>query len=74
MYHTKIKRLSSLFILFALVGLTLQPAQAIIPDKSNGPELPAECDSIVVPAGNKLAFHTYARGVQIYKWNVVTSQ
>ena len=33
------------------------------------PELPAGCSSIQVEAGNKVSFHTYAIGVQIYRWN-----
>jgi hypothetical protein len=63
-------RIIQLFVLIALVTLGVQSAQAF--DNSNGPELPAQCGSIVVPEGNKLAFHAYAKGVQIYKWNVVT--
>lgn len=27
------------------------------------------CDSLRVPQGNKVAFHVYAEGVQIYRWN-----
>lgn len=34
------------------------------------PELPSPtCNNIQVPAGNKVAFHVYARGVQIYRWD-----
>jgi hypothetical protein len=34
------------------------------------PELPSPlCDSLQVPAGNKVSFHVYAQGVQIYRWN-----
>ncbi|HEY8561568.1 MAG TPA: DUF3455 domain-containing protein [Pyrinomonadaceae bacterium] len=36
---------------------------------SRQPELPADCGSIEVPQGNKVAFHAYAIGVQIYRWN-----
>src|ERR1043166_626200 len=63
-------RIIQLFVLIALITLGVQSAQAF--DNSNGPELPSQCGSIVVPEGNKLAFHAYAKGVQIYKWNVVT--
>jgi len=28
-----------------------------------------ECRDLQVPAGNKVAFHVYAEGVQIYRWN-----
>lgn len=72
MYRTKITRVIQLFVLIALVTLALQPAQAAAFDNSNGPELPEQCSSIRVEEGNKLAFHTYARGVQIYKWNALT--
>lgn len=30
---------------------------------------PGVCDQVQVPTGSQLAFHTYARGVQIYHWN-----
>ena len=72
MYRTKINRVIQLLALIALVTLSVQSAQAF--DNSNGPELPAQCGSIQVEAGNKLAFHAYAKGVQIYKWNVVTQK
>ena len=71
MYTAKIKRSFKLLALIALVTLSIQPVSAF--DNSNGPDLPAECSSIAVEEGNKLSFHTYARGVQIYKWNALTS-
>ena len=70
MYRTNINRVIKLFVLIALVTLGMQSAQAF--DNSNGPELPAQCGSIAAPEGNKLAFHAYAKGVQIYKWNLIT--
>ena len=33
------------------------------------PDLPAGCSSLQVEAGNEVAFHVYAIGVQIYRWN-----
>ena len=72
MYRTKINRVIQLLALIALVTLGVQSAQAF--DNTNGPELPAQCGSIQVEAGNKLAFHAYAKGVQIYKWNIVTQK
>ena len=33
------------------------------------PELPAGCEQLAVPAGNSVAFHVYATGVQVYRWN-----
>src|SRR5262249_41389963 len=42
------------------------PAKA---EDNRAPELPSPtCDHIQVPEGNKVAFHAYAIGVQIYKW------
>lgn len=73
MYHAKIKHIVRLLVLLIIVGLSLQPfsvARAV--ENTNGPELPAQCSSIEVPAGNQLAFHAFARGVQIYKWNGAT--
>lgn len=73
MFRTKINRVIQLFALIALVTLALQPAQAATFDNDNGPVLPEECSSIRIDEGHKLAFHTYARGVQIYRWNAVTN-
>ena len=74
MYRTRIKHGIKLLVFIALTTIALQPAQAVTPDNENGPALPEQCSSIAAPAGNKLAFHAYARGVQIYKWNVVTQK
>ena len=74
MFRTKLNHVIQLLALIAVVTLGLQAAQANTFDNANGPELPAQCGSIQVEAGNKLAFHAYARGVQIYKWNVVTQK
>ncbi len=38
-------------------------------EKQQGPELPPGCSQIQVQTGNKVSFHTYALGVQIYRWN-----
>jgi hypothetical protein len=37
--------------------------------ESREPGLPANCASIEVPGGNKVCFHVYAVGVQIYRWD-----
>ena len=63
-------RTIQLLVLIALVTLGFQSAQAF--DNANGPELPEQCGSIAAPEGNTLAFHAYAKGVQIYKWNLLT--
>jgi len=71
MYTAKIKQSFQLLALIAVVTFSLQPVLAF--DNSNGPDLPGDCSSIAVEEGNKLSFHAYARGVQIYKWNALTS-
>ena len=65
MYHAKIKRVI-LLVLLTVTGLALQPSMVKASDE---PDLPPQCSSIVPQAGNRVAFHVYARGVQIYKWN-----
>ena len=74
MYRTKISHFIKLLVLVALVTIGLQSAQATPLDNSNGPVLPEQCSSIRVDEGHKLAFHVYARGVQVYKWNLVTQK
>jgi hypothetical protein len=66
MYYTRIIRTIGAAVVLAIAGLAIQPSVALA---SDGPELPAGCSSIQVEAGNKLSFHTYAKGVQIYRWN-----
>ena len=52
----------------AVLALALWAAQAQARD-NRAPELPSPtCDSIQVPDGNKVIFHAYAIGVQIYQW------
>jgi hypothetical protein len=45
-------------------------AQAETGGDGRAPELPTPvCDSLQVSPGHQVAFHAYALGVQIYKWN-----
>ena len=73
MHYIMIKSVTRLLVLLAVVGIagvTFQPAPAdAMFDNNNGPELPVGCESINVEEGNTLAFHVFAKGVQIYKWN-----
>src|SRR5262245_19071387 len=58
----------------ALALLLLAPVAPVgaRPDQDNrAPDLGA-CQNLQVPAGNKVAFHAYAEGVQIYRWNGTT--
>ena len=71
MYRNKINRIVQSLVLIALVTFGVKTASAF--DNSNGPVLPEQCSSINVEAGNKLAFHVYARGVQVYRWNAITT-
>src|SRR5262245_31330189 len=38
------------------------------PGDDRAPDL-GGCQNLQVPAGNRVAFHAYAEGVQIYRWN-----
>ena len=71
MYHPKTKGLIGLLVLIIVVAFAVTPASANF-DNDNGPELPAGCGSITVPEGNKLAFHAYAKGAQVYRFNGVS--
>ena len=43
---------------------------ALAGEGNRAPDLPSPlCDRLQVQAGNKVAFHVYALGVQIYRWN-----
>ena len=61
----KNKSTFGLFVL--LIALGLLPFS--VAKASDEPDLPPQCSTIVVPEGNKVSFHVYARGVQIYRWN-----
>jgi hypothetical protein len=72
MYHTKIKRLISSLVLLVIGGLAFESSSVAL--ASDAPELPAQCSSIQVEEGNKVSFHAYAKGVQIYRWNADTAK
>ena len=63
------KRVIGLVVLLTLVGVasaSMPAAQA----SDHTLDLPSPlCDRVQVPSGSRLAFHTYALGVQIYRWN-----
>ena len=68
MRYLKSKLITRLFVLLAVASFAAQSARANESDR--GPELPLPlCESIRVEAGHVLAFHTYAVGVQVYRWN-----
>lgn len=65
-----IKQIIGLVILLsiAMLALVFNPI-AKAGNDIQAPELPAGCESLQIPAGSKTAFHVYAIGVQIYRWN-----
>jgi hypothetical protein len=66
---TKIKRVIALAILFAVAGLAHARVARAAAD-NRAPDLPPNlCESLQAPEGNKVAFHAYASGVQVYSWN-----
>jgi hypothetical protein len=69
MHITRLTRAVALAVLFTVAGLThARAAQPFAPERA--PDLPLNiCESLQVPAGNKVAFHVYALGVQVYRWN-----
>jgi hypothetical protein len=68
MRYLKSKLITRLFVLLVVATFAAQSARA--DEGSRTPELPLPlCESIQIDAGNELAFHTYAVGVQVYKWN-----
>jgi hypothetical protein len=71
MLHMKVKGFIALIVLFAVVAFALPSiAAARSGDNNNSPDLPSPlCDSLEVPPGNRVSFHAYALGVQIYRWN-----
>src|SRR5262252_2805409 len=57
-------------IVVASATLLLVAGLATAVSAKDGPDLPSPlCDRLQVPEGNKVAFHVYAEGVQIYSWN-----
>jgi Protein of unknown function (DUF3455) len=65
-------RLHPLNVTLAALALLLlacvAPAGADPGNDNRAPDL-GDCQNLQVPAGNKVAFHVYAEGVQIYRWN-----
>ena len=68
MRFTKTKRIGivAVFTLF-LSALAFAPAARA--GDNRAPDLPAVCSDLQVDTGNKVIFHVYARGLQIYRWD-----
>ena len=71
MRNLKSNIIARLFVLLAAALFALPLAQAArANEETRTPDLPTPlCDSIRVDAGNEVAFHAYALGVQVYRWN-----
>jgi hypothetical protein len=74
MYFRKTKLVIGLIVLLTVAGVALASTPAAQAGNGNHePDLPSPlCDAVQVPEGNKMAFHAYARGVQVYRWNGTT--
>ncbi len=70
MHYIKTKFVIGLVLLLTVAGLAFASATvAQAGDDNRAPDLPVPlCNSIQAPSGNKVAYHVYARGVQIYRW------
>jgi Protein of unknown function (DUF3455) len=55
----------------ALIGFASLIAAGLANDD---PVLPVGCEHLQVPDGNVLSFHTFATGVQIYRWNAAANR
>ncbi|MET0621367.1 MAG: DUF3455 domain-containing protein [Pyrinomonadaceae bacterium] len=72
MRYLKSNLITRLFVLLAVALLALPSAPAARANDGGGraPDLPTPlCQSIEVAEGNEVAFHTYALGVQVYRWD-----
>jgi hypothetical protein len=65
----RLKRAVALAVLLTVAGLTHARAAQPAADDNRAPELPALCQTLQVDAGNEVAFHAYASGVQVYRWS-----
>jgi hypothetical protein len=70
MLYLKSKRIVAVVLLFAILFAAGPKSIPAAQSDNRIPDLPSPlCDSLQVPAGHKVSFHTYAIGVQIYRWN-----
>ena len=68
MYIMNIKQIIGLAIL--LGSAVIANASNLTVDEIQPPDLPPVCTTgLQVQAGSEVAFHVYAIGVQIYRWN-----
>ena len=60
---------ATLATLAVLLLALVVPAGAEPGNDNRAPELTGDCAKLNVDAGHKVAFHAYAEGVQIYRWD-----
>ncbi|MBV9927253.1 MAG: DUF3455 domain-containing protein [Acidobacteria bacterium] len=65
----RVKSFLALAVLFAVAGLAQARAAQPAADGRTPDLPPGPCDLVQVPEGNKVTFHAYASGVQVYSWN-----
>jgi hypothetical protein len=61
-------RLCAMSVAVAVLVAVFASASSGQGKSAHFPEL-GDCDNLQVPTGNKVFFHVYAAGVQIYRWN-----
>src|SRR5215210_5563332 len=71
MHYLKMRSIIALALLLAVAAFAFAPLPAArAGDDNRTPDLPSPlCNEVQVQPGNKVAFHAYALGVQIYHWN-----
>ena len=60
---------ATLASLAALLLALVAPVGAEPGNDNRAPELNGDLEKLQVPAGHKVAFQTYAEGVQVYRWD-----
>ena len=70
MRFIEMKRVIARFLLLTVASLALASIPPAYAGDNRTPDLPSPlCDNIEVPAGNRVAAHVYAVGVQRYRWD-----
>lgn len=70
MEYVKIKHIMALVVLFGVAAFAAPIHAVPAGDDNRRPELPSPlCDALQAPSTEKVAFHAYAVGVQIYRWD-----
>ena len=70
MIKMKFRNVLGFVVLLGITGLVQASTLAPLADDGvREPALPPGCSSLLVEPGHKVAFRTYAVGVQIYRWN-----